>query len=253
MRGRGPAQYSLRGGGTVSTITCMTSSDQAGTASVSAPTELDPDATAREPQAWSAFIEYVKTEERSRRLQAAYDFRARWRFANAFEGITTRGYAPRGNTALGYHALLRHVVACTAHEQLGTVVGKPVQFMRLEDSALADRIRKHFHADGDTAFMKSLQKGRLAETNEDLKGFWAGTSDELQVLCILIRNGVAHGSLTPTGMGLGQRDRLAALIELTDSLLADADARFTAWVERKVALKTKAALGQPKVKATSQR
>ena len=72
--------------------------------------------------------------------------------------------------------------------------------------------------------------------------FWAGQSHCVKEISGLIRNGAAHGSLTPTGMGLSQKDRLATLTDLTDFVLADADARFSAWVNRKVAGKTMASM-----------
>ena len=103
---------------------------------------------------------------------------------------------------------------------------------------LPSRLRVAFGQE-NAQFTRSLTKPRLSKSNRDhMQPFWAGESHDVWPLAYLIRNGVAHGSLTPTGMSLGTGDRLPALIALTEAVLQDSDEKFTSWVDRRIGQST---------------
>ena len=55
-----------------------------------------------------------------------------------------------------------------------------------------------------------------------------------------VRHGVAHGTLTPSGIRLKSDLRRKIILDLADAVLADSDERFTTWVDEEVARRGKA-------------
>ena len=170
-------------------------------------------------------------------IQDAFDFVARWRLATSFRGIKAEGYPEDSVSIKGYDALLRHVLACGAKERLADVLKTSHDSLSIDNSALAERVRGAFGKDRNSQFARSLTKRRLSQSDkEHLQEFWSGESDDVWPISFLIRNGVAHGSLTATGMALGSKGRLAVIQDLTEAVLHDSDERFTAWGDKRVGL-----------------
>lgn len=185
---------------------------------------------ARNLAAWDRYLKLSNDGERDDRSQAAFDFQARWRFASSFEGIKAIGYKTDGIVD-GYHALLKLVVVCTAREQLAVVLGQKRRDLRVDDHVLADAIRVELYRSEQTRFAGSLQKGAKDTAIERLEPFWRGESSDVQEVAFAIRNGVAHGSITPTGSEIRSPKRIQIIIALGAALLEDSDRVFSHWVE----------------------
>lgn len=203
------------------------------------------------PAAWPRFLEYAKAQgreesrgeagddskdERSGRpYQTAFDFQARWRFASSFSAVQATGYAPAGDVVEGYYALLKILLACTAREQLASVLGTDYKRLSIVDPGLAARTREHLYGDGSTKFAEALKKREMSGAYRHLAPYWRGENDDVQRLAFTIRHGVAHGALTPSGLTLkGNETRKRLLLDLADAVLTDSDELFTAWASEEM-------------------
>ncbi|QZY52276.1 hypothetical protein [Leucobacter tenebrionis] len=192
-----------------------------------------------QPAAWQRFREHVDAHRISRGYQTAYDFQARWRFASSFSAVEATGYSPTGDTVEGYFALLKILLACTAREQLASLLGTDYKKLSIVDPGLAARTRKHLYGDGSTKFAEALRKPEMSGAYRHLVPYWKGEEDDVQKLVFTIRHGVAHGALTPSGLALkGSETNKRLLLDLADAVLADSDELFTAWVDEETDRRT---------------
>lgn len=131
---------------------------------------------------------------------------------------------------------MKIILVCTAREQLAKTLGFKKYFsLTIIDECLAARIRTELYGDGTTAFAKSLMKGEMSESVGYLDDFWAGRNDNVQTLAFVLRHGIAHGAITPSGTGLTAPSKVAVIQALADAVLADSDQKFSAWVAKRVA------------------
>lgn len=191
-------------------------------------------ATAHYPTSWLLLQETLSDGRRDETLQNAFDFQARWRFAKSFTGMKVEGYKTP-DIVNGYHALLKMVITCTAREQLAKVVGEDKYALCCEDLELSSEIRSTLGSGSGHRFAEYLRRESGVTQHKYLDRFWDGATSDLSVLAFAIRNGVAHGSLTPTGSGINSPRAIGLILELAEVFLRDSDERFTKWVELQVA------------------
>lgn len=85
---------------------------------------------------------------------------------------------------------------------------------------------------GACALRHSSNTGR---SDDRLASFWKGENDDINQFVFAIRNGVAHGTLTFSGLQLDISGRTELLKNLADEVLLNTDRLFTAWVEEEIA------------------
>lgn len=193
------------------------------------------------PSSWERFVKDLKPLEPREDYQAVFDFQSRWRFARSFTRVEAEGYSASGLVAEGYYVLLRVLLACTAREQLAQVLGaKAYSDLTIFDQPLAQRIRDDLYGDGSTPFALAMQKPKTARAHRQLAPFWNGQHDDVNMVAFAVRHGVAHGTLTPSGIQLKSALRRKIILDLADAVLTDSDERFTTWVDEEVARRGKA-------------
>lgn len=110
------------------------------------------------------------------------------------------------------------------------MIGVKKHEMPIPDAELAQRIRTDLYVGGDSSFARSLLKHNDRKMLDKLEALWCGTTDNVQTVAFAIRNGVAHGDITPYGSGIRTPDRISIILDLADVVLTDADRRFADWV-----------------------
>lgn len=184
--------------------------------------------------AWTQYQEQLPPDK-TKASQAAFDFRARWRLAKGFTGIQV-DVDLKDLTVDSYHALLKVVLACTAREQLAAAMCLEDKFaLPVEDDALAAQIRKVLYVSDDSRFAECLRKDSTRNARHYMQEFWSGRTQDLLNVANAIRNGVAHGAITPTGAGLTTAPKIKIVLALADAILDDSDRRFTEWVAQQPA------------------
>lgn len=177
----------------------------------------------------------LKDKEPKKDYQQIYDFQSRWRFAKSVVRIEAQGYAAESKVVDGYYALLRVLLACAAREQLAEVLGaKAYNELTMVNPSLARRVREGLYGDGTTKFAKALQKSKTSRIHRQLQAFWSGEHDDINLVALAVRHGVAHGSLTPSGIQLDSDPKKQIVLDLGDAVLADSEERFAAWVDEEI-------------------
>lgn len=137
--------------------------------------------------------------------------------------------------------MLRILLACTAREQLASLLGCKYTELSIVNPELASRTRAHLYGDGSTKFAEALRKPEMSGAYRHLVPFWGGENDDVQKLAFTIRHGVAHGALTPSGLTLkGSETRKQVLLDLADAVLASSDEGFTVWVSDEISRRSDA-------------
>ncbi|CAM8646107.1 hypothetical protein MCEGEM3_02630 [Oxalobacteraceae bacterium] len=153
-------------------------------------------------------------------------FSARYNLADRFQFISASEFS--SDALRGYSAGLKLFMTYNAAELLGEAIGEPVHTWIIENSNLANQLRR------------TLQKAHLDESGiftskglrKKLSDFMNGTSTDVRVAATALRVMFAHGSFTPTGVDSLSKKGGDAIIELASILNATCDSKFTEWVQR---------------------
>lgn len=181
------------------------------------------------PTAWRRYSRLLEAGITSETMGYASIFAARYRFADAFEGIHAEGIGKQ--TVRGYETLMRLVLIQTALEALKKVTGDRLS---LEDDALVARIRN------DPEFVEILldrthrhqEYGRKRKQDARIAELVAGDVSDLSSVLQRVRNMFAHGDSTSNRFALDRnRRRRQLLTDIGDLGLARADNTFSEWVD----------------------
>lgn len=175
----------------------------------------------------------------SDQTDAIYGFKARWQLAASLHGVTLKGYSADSTVPDAYHALLKVDIVCTAAEQLARVIEYPSSkcFLVVEDPDTAEWVRDELGISPSSKIVENLLKSAYGQAVTNLLLFADGMSSDLMQVMRPLRNGVSHGTSTPTGLDLGTKGpeskrKIHAVMRLCDEVVNDCDRQFTDFVTR---------------------
>lgn len=187
--------------------------------------------------AWHDWTSSDSANSYTAQTDAIFGFRSRWQLAHSFHGLELNGYVKGSAIPLGYQALFKVDIVCTAAEQLARVIEFPREkcFLNVEHVEMADRVRRDLEVYPASRFVENLRKNARGRACENLMAFADRSSSDLMYLMRPLRNGVSHGTSTPTGLGLPSNNKkslhkIETLLELCQTVLDDCDRQFTEFV-----------------------
>lgn len=188
---------------------------------------------------WDDWERFARSGERTRWSSAVYGFKSRWQLGQSLHSLNLVGYARGSNVPYAYQALLKVDIVCTAAEQLARAMYYPTParqcYLVVEDERTAQKIREALDINPESQFIENLLREAEGKSPKFLQAFCNGVSNDLMHLMRPLRNGVSHGTSTPSGLrigGNGQRElsRIEAIFDLCQAVLDDCDRQFTEFV-----------------------
>ena len=88
---------------------------------------VDSEGNGKKPEltAWHEWTSSEFANSYTVQTDASFGVRSRWQLAHSFRGLDLSGYVERSAIPLGYQALLKVDIVCTAAEQLARVIEFP--------------------------------------------------------------------------------------------------------------------------------
>lgn len=161
---------------------------------------------------------------------------ARYRLAASFRGLDLKGYTAL--TRKGYESVLRMLLTFTAAEELGNAIGNRLVDWQIDNKLLAGKLRSLFvvetpsdaQADnGEIKYRQVMDNVRASKKNR-LDQFQKKVSDDVILPATILRNLIAHGSLTFNFFYVSSKDGAKTLDELSAVLSKEVCQKFEVWL-----------------------
>lgn len=152
-------------------------------------------------------------------------FNARYNLARNFRKIDLVNTSQQ--TIDGYSSIFAVFLAFNAAEKLRSVNGfVKINKWELLDEKLAIELRLILSKLNEVA-EEFLERPYAIK---QLDNFMKGENDNIRIPATVIRNGFAHGSLTPNILNCTTKKNQKTLLVLSDKLLGNAELSFSNWV-----------------------
>lgn len=177
--------------------------------------------------AWKLYCDKLNTGLQIKDTQRAHlnRFKARYDLAKNFKSLEISNITQK--TVNGYGSIFSVFLAYNAAEKLG----KLNSFQIINDWEITDR---------KLSRALRLMLVKLNEVSDEfldkpyaikqLDTFMKGKNENIRIPATVIRNGFAHGSLTPQILNATSQKNQKTLIELSEKLLDETERLFYDWV-----------------------